>query len=184
MGLKGGLGQAFLRLAAEAGRRRGRFRNFNREEALLLLFLAAVALLALLASKNLQAAAVWFLNLRAVPLAVLALVVNNSAALALVFLTAFTVRKLSWVWVVEEEAVKQRAGALSIALAAAVFATSLYLRRGLVNPTLMIMPHFWLEFAAVSLSAHAGFKGDNKVFALALAVLPVAAVAEVAVAMR
>lgn len=184
MGLKGRLGQALLRLAAEAGRHRRRFRHFNREEALLLLFLAAVVLPVLLASRNLQAAAVWFLNLRAAPLAVLALVVNNSAALALVFLTAFTARKLSWVWLVEEEAVERKAGALSVALAAAVFATSLYLRRELVNPTLMIMPHFWLEFAAVSLSAHAGFKGDSKVFALALAVLPVAAVVEVAVAMR
>lgn len=182
MGLRGRLGQAVLRLAAEAeGRRRG-LRRFNREEALLLLFLAAVVFPALLASRNLQAAAVLFLNSRALPLALLALVVNNSAALALVFSTAFTARKLSWVWLVEEETVERRAGALSVVLAAAVFAASLYLRRGLVNPTLMIMPHFWLEFAAVSLSAYAGFKGDNGMFALALAVLPVAAVAEVAVA--
>lgn len=149
-----------------------------------MLSLATVIFPTLLASRNLQAAAVWFLNLHAVPLAILALMVNNSAALALVFLTAFTARKLSWVWLVNEKAVERKADILSVVLTTMVFTTSFYLRREIINPLLMIMPHFWLEFIAVSLSAYAGFKGDNRVFALALAVLPIAAVAEVSIAVR
>lgn len=184
MELKSRLSQAFSQLAVETEKHRRRFRHFNREEVLLLLSLAAIVFPTLLASRNLQAAAVWFLNLRAVPLAVLALVVNNSAALALVFLTAFTVRKLSWVWLVNEKSVERKADVLSIALATAVFAISFYLRREVINQLLMIMPHFWLEFIAVSLSAYAGFKNDNRVFALALAVLPMAAVVEISFAVR
>jgi hypothetical protein len=161
---------------------RRRVRLLTKGEAALVALNAALLPPSLWASGRLLSAAVATAVVRAYWLAALALLANNSIAAALVALASLTAARLAWAWGLSEDALSRNAGKAAVALTSAVFALSLAMRSKLVSPILFLLPHFWLEYAALALAAYAGFRPSPRHLALSFALLALAAVAEVGVA--
>jgi len=161
---------------------RRRARLPTRWEAALLALNAALLPPSLWASGRLLSAAVVTATARAYWLAALALLANNATAAALAALASLTVTRLAWAWGLSGEAIQRSAGKAAAALTTGIFALSLVMRLRFVSPILFLLPHFWLEYAALALAAYAGFRPSPKHLALSFALLAVAAAAEVGVA--
>jgi len=156
-------------------------RLLTKWEAALVAFNAALLPPSLWASSRLLSAVAVATAVRAYWLAALALLANNSIAAALVALVSLTATRLAWAWGLSEEAILRNAGKAAVALTTGVFALSLAMRFKLVNPILFLLPHFWLEYAALALAAYAGFRPSPRHLALSFAILALAAAAEVGV---
>lgn len=176
------LGVALGKLQKLVGGTRSRYRMLTVREALLLLLNAAVLPPMLWISSWLLRAASILLLRSSYHAAALIIFFNNLMAAAIVALVAFTVTELAWVWLLSSGALSRSAGRAAVAFATSIFAISLYLRRGFVKPILFLLPHFWLEYAALTAAAYAGFKRSAKALALSAALLASAAPLEVAIA--
>jgi hypothetical protein len=161
---------------------RKRVRLLTKWEAALVAFNAALLPPSLWASGRLLSAAVVTTMVRVYWLAALALFANNSIAAALVALASLTMVRLAWAWGLSEDAIPRNAGKAAVALTTGVFTISLAMRFRLISPVLFLLPHFWLEYAALALAAYAGFRSSPKHLALSFAALALAAAAEVGVA--
>lgn len=158
-----------------------RRRLLTKWEAALVAFNAALLPPSLWASSRLLSAVVATTTVKAYWLAALALLANNSIAAALAALASLTLVRLAWAWGVSEKAISRNSGKAAVLLTAAIFALSLAVRFKSIKPILFLLPHFWLEYAALSLAAYAGFRSSPKHLALSFAVLALAAAAEVGV---
>jgi hypothetical protein len=161
---------------------RKRVRLLTKWEAALVAFNAALLPPSLWASGRLLSAAVVTTMVRVYWLAALALFANNSIAAALVALASLTMVRLAWAWGLSEDAIPRNAGKAAVALTTGVFTISLAMRFRLISPVLFLLPHFWLEYAALALAAYAGFRSSPKHLVLSFAALALAAAAEVGVA--
>lgn len=161
---------------------RKRVRLLTKWEAALVVFNAALLPPSLWASGRLLSAAVVTTMVRVYWLAALALFANNSIAAALVALASLTMVRLAWAWGLSEDAIPRNAGKAAAALTTGVFTISLAMRFRLISPVLFLLPHFWLEYAALALAAYAGFRSSPKHLVLSFAALALAAAAEVGVA--
>lgn len=169
-------------LAKRAWEERKRYRMLSPHEALLLLLNASVLPVMLWLSSLLLRAASVFLSRSFYPQAAITIFANNLMASGLIMLTATTARRLSWVWMLSSEVFSRNASKAALIFTASVFSASLYMRRYMVSPILLLLPHFWLEFLALTVAAYAGFKPSPRAFTASTALLAAAALFEVAAA--
>ncbi|MCS7105470.1 MAG: hypothetical protein NZ954_07925 [Thermofilaceae archaeon] len=134
------------------------------------------------ASSQLLRAASFLLYKRMYPLATVTIFVNNMAASSLVALASLTSTKLAWAWGLKKDYFTKYSGRIAVLLSTTIFALSFILRRNVVNPLLLLLPHFWLEYSSVTLAAYSGFKGKPLILLLSASLLVAAALTEVYVA--